>query len=268
MKVQFYKTKNKILEKYIFGYYFIEKQPIEKTIKYWTFPNNFYIAAVYKNTELMLENNKISVSSSEKSNIISSLVSRYISPIEIIQNAITDEITIYFKPLGLNYFLEDYDKYLQKDIMFFNPFSDYEIEMDKVFNTENRDLQIQMLEEYWLSKLRNIDLTLIEDILNNISETDMKLQEIAEKYNITRQYLNKFFTKHLGKSPSEFRKIQRFRNSINQTDKKSFTELCFDNLFYDQSHFIKDFKNFTTTKPSAFFKKVDTEKENIWMFLS
>ena len=36
--------------------------------------------------------------------------------------------------------------------------------------------------------------------------------------------------------------------------KKSMTQLTFDNGYYDQSHFIHDFKSLTGLTPKAFFK--------------
>ncbi|WP_211327181.1 helix-turn-helix domain-containing protein [Chitinophaga flava] len=265
MEVQFYKPSNETLRKYIEGFYFINKKSIAKPIKYWTFPNNYCIAAVYQNTNLILEKNRIVVSASEQENIDSSLVSRYILPIEIIQNDVTDEITIYFKPLGLNQFVDDIQVLFRENIVSFNPFVDYKDAMYKIFNTKDRDSQIRQLEDYWLSKLILRDFSLVDRLITDI-QSDLKLNEVAKKHHISRQYLNKIFIKHIGKSPSEFRKIQRFRNSISEKQKAgSLTELSHLTQFYDQSHFIRDFRSFTRFKPSDFFNRVDTEKENVWL---
>jgi AraC-like DNA-binding protein len=48
---------------------------------------------------------------------------------------------------------------------------------------------------------------------------------------------------------------------------KNLTELSYENLFYDQSHFIRDFKELTKITPSVFFEKVNTEQNNIWMLI-
>ena len=72
----------------------------------------------------------------------------------------------------------------------------------------------------------------------------------------------------MGKSPSEYRKIYRFRKSIIDKEQvKSLTELSHENLFYDQSHFIKDFRKLTHKNPKSFFKKVNTETEVLWFFV-
>lgn len=267
MQVQFYSPRNNLLKEYMEGYYFITKKKIGNPVIYWTFPNNYCIAAVYQNTELKLEENRISVSASMHENIASSLVSRYVSPIEIVQNDVTDEITIYFKPLGINSFIDDVQKLFSRNIIEFDPFPDYREEMNRVFNIRERELQIDAFEDYWIKKIIRKNMHPIKDILSDV-ESDKKISEIAEKYNMSRQYLNKYFRNHLGKSPSEFRKIHRFRTSIAQKGKnRNLTELAYDSLFYDQSHFIKDFKQFTTLNPSRFFHNVDTGKENVWLML-
>ena len=105
----------------------------------------------------------------------------------------------------------------------------------------------------------------MEEIVCDI-EDNIKIQEIAEKYNFTRQYINKLFLKYIGKPASEYRKIHRFRNAVSKYKiSKNLTILSCDNFFFDQSHFIKDFKILTNSNPSSFFKAVDTKNENIWL---
>ena len=78
---------------------------------------------------------------------------------------------------------------------------------------------------------------------------------------------------HLCKSPSDFKKIHRFREALkSKKDKKNsptLTALSYDMLFYDQSHLIKDFKSLTGLPPKNFFKNLtshDDGKIN-WLFL-
>ncbi|QNS41771.1 helix-turn-helix domain-containing protein [Chryseobacterium manosquense] len=267
MKLDFYKPKNEILKKYIEGYYFISEDQHQKTIKYWTFPNNYCIFSVYQNTNEEFAENQFIITSSKQKNIIAGLVSRYSKPIEIVYENPVNEITIYFKPLGINQFIENPNVFKQSQISNYIPFSDYKEKMENIFNTKNREHQIEQLEDYWLSKFIKKDLTLIEQILSDV-EADLKIEEIAEKYNFTRQYINKIFSKNIGKTPSEYRKIFRFRKALNEVKKATnLTHLSHNNLFYDQAHFIKDFKALTNTNPTSFFKNVDTEKGNVWLFV-
>ncbi|WP_407476219.1 helix-turn-helix domain-containing protein [Elizabethkingia anophelis] len=265
IETEFYKPDNNTLNKYIEGFYFISKQEIENSFSYQTFPNNYNIVSAYLDSDVKLEKDKITVISS-KNKFTSTLVKKYITPIEIKVNAIVDEITIYFKPAGLNHFIDDISSLFENDFSYFNPFSDYEAEMTKILLTKERNIQLELLEKYWISKLIQKDLAPVESWLSDINFT-LNIEEIAEKNQISRQYFNKMFRKYVGKSPSEFRKINKFRNSITQKNKnQNLIELSLDADFYDQSHFIRNFKELAKVNPGSFFNNVDTSKENIWLF--
>lgn len=267
MKLEFYKPKNDLLKKYIEGYYFISENKTASAVKYFTFPNNFCIISAIQNANIFTENGFFGISNYDGRNIISDFVCRYSEPVEICYEHPLNEITIYFKPLGINYFLDNPNLFKASQIIDFIPFVDFNEKMESMFNELNRDRQIELLENYWLSKFVMRDFTLIEQIISDL-ESDLKIEEIADKYNFTRQYINKIFSKSVGKTPSEFRKIHRFRNSLSEIKMaKNLTQLSHDNLFFDQAHFIKDFKALTHTSPSSFVKNVDTEKANVWLYI-
>lgn len=267
MKLQFYTPTHPVLKKYIEGYYFFAKEETNEPVHYWTFPNNYCIVCINQNAKMTFEKNKITVVPSSENNITANLVFRYTSPLEVYYEKMVNEITIYFKPLALHHFMNDLETvFLQKETEY-NPFPDFKQKMEAIFNLTTRKQQIDELEKYWVSKLVIKDLELMQLILSDI-EADLKIEDIAKKHTISRQHIHKMFLKTLGKSPSEYRKIYRFRNAITRKKKiKSLTELSYDNLFYDQSHFNKDFKELTTINPKVFFNNVDIEKENLWLFI-
>lgn len=57
----FYKPKSELLRKYIDGFYFISENDILKHHQYWTFPNNFCLATVCLDSDLIPEKNKITI---------------------------------------------------------------------------------------------------------------------------------------------------------------------------------------------------------------
>lgn len=268
MQLDFYKPKNEILKKYIEGYYFISPSQKHQPITYWTFPNNYFIVSVNVGANIDMKERSIIISNSGKDNITSDFVTHYTSPIEVIYSDAVAEITIYFKPTGINHFVDKADKFFkEKNALDFNPYFDFDEVMKRIFTLEDRTHQIEMFEQFWLSKFLQKDLQLIEQILLDL-ESEMSIVEVATKYNISRQYLNTLCVKYIGKSPSEYRKIHRFRAALQRKkDTKNLTHLTFDSLFYDQSHMIKDFKKLTKLNPNSFFKNVDVEKENIWFFI-
>jgi YesN/AraC family two-component response regulator len=71
----------------------------------------------------------------------------------------------------------------------------------------------------------------------------------------------------MGCSPVEYRRICRFRssltNKLNSSQVKNLTEITYEEGYYDQSYFIKEFRKITNHNPKDFFKstsKVDGDK--------
>ena len=267
MKLDYYRPQNNVLRKYIDGYYFISENKKSGQIKYYTFPNNFCILSVNQNAKVELKENSYLVSSAETDEILADIVVRYTEPIEVVYENAVDEITIKFNPLGINHFIDNPAIFKQSKMDNFIPFPDYTESMKLIFNETNRKKQIELLENYWLSKFLARDFTLMNQIITDV-ETELKIEDIAKKYNVSRKHINALFLKFIGKTPSEYRKIYRFRNTLLENKKsKNLTALSHGSLFYDQSHFIKDFKALTKLNPSWFFKNIDTEQDNIWLFM-
>lgn len=268
MKIVFYQPTNSILKKYREGYYFMLPDESKQPFHYLTFPNNFFILSVAIGSQIMTKDDKIIISHSPSGEIIADFLARYTKPFEILYKDPIPEITIYFKPAAINHFIEKaHILFQQKNAINFNPFPDFFDQMKKNLELKDQKLQIELLEQYWVSKFNQKDQQLIESILLDM-ESELKIAEIASKYNISRQHLNTLFTKTVGKPCSEYRKIYRFRNAIEKKKHaKNLTQLTYDNLFYDQSHMIKDFKGLTKVSPHSFFKKIDIDKKNIWLYI-
>ncbi|GGG59223.1 hypothetical protein GCM10007332_21100 [Epilithonimonas arachidiradicis] len=131
----------------------------------------------------------------------------------------------------------------------------------------NKDEQANILENYLISKLFSPKLEMIQDILQK-AEEGWKLNDIAESMGISRQYLHRTFLKYMGKSPSLYKRIHRFRQvtSSLQTNEK-FISLSHENSFFDQPHFNREFKALTGVVPTIFFKNINDSKDMLWLFV-
>lgn len=268
MNLEFYRPTLEALSPYIEGYYFISPSEHSDNLHYWTFPNNYFIVSVSQGVSIEMEKHRLLVRPSVQQTVLSNFVSRYTTPIEVLCYGPILEITIYFKPLGINQFIENpYLLFKQNTALDFNPFSDFNPAMADILSTSDRSLQRKKLEAYWFSKLQIREFRPLKEILFAL-ESEEKIEDIAHRHGFSRQYLSKLFSKVVGKSPVEYRKIHRFRAAIaTQKHMKSLTELSHESLFYDQSHLIKDFKQFTSVSPLTFFKKVDTDQECLWLYI-
>lgn len=91
----------------------------------------------------------------------------------------------------------------------------------------------------------------IHEIISN--QGSVSIKKIIDKLQISRDSFEKKFRKQVGTSPKKFSNIVRFRNIFENNHKKTtLTQIGLNAGYYDQSHFIKDFKIITGKKPSSF----------------
>lgn len=81
----------------------------------------------------------------------------------------------------------------------------------------------------------------------------IKIKELLRQLHISQSAFEKRFRKLVGTSPKKFASIVRFNTVLKELgQEKSLTEICYDNNFFDQAHFIKDFKQYTGESPDNF----------------
>jgi AraC-like DNA-binding protein len=273
VELKFFKPKNETLSNFIEGYYFLTQKENDSTVEYLTFPNNYSIISVYENTEIIFSENQAILKGKKGIPFESDLICHYKKPIKVICEGRLNEVTFYFKPLGLNAFLEkSLCHYTNNFFSTFIPFDDYQSTMIVILNETDFEKRRTLIENYWLSKLIGFQHPFLHELIIDIQK-DISVSELAKKFNTSRQNLSKHFESNLCKSPSDFKKIQRFREALKvhmkKNSKDNLTSLSYDLLFYDQSHLIKDFKSLTGLTPKKFFKTISPQEDGQinWLFV-
>jgi AraC-like DNA-binding protein len=81
------------------------------------------------------------------------------------------------------------------------------------------------------------------------------MDDLAKEVGVSQRYLERQFGKAVGVSPKTYSLIQRFKRieqELRDSSSASWSDLRFAHHFYDQNHFIKDFKRFTGRTPSTY----------------
>lgn len=87
------------------------------------------------------------------------------------------------------------------------------------------------------------------------SKNSLQITEFCQQNNIGLRQLERMFNKYIGVSANTYSTLNRFHNSLNQLliqDYSKLSDLAFDNGYFDQMHFIKDFKRFAGDTPKGF----------------
>jgi AraC-like DNA-binding protein len=131
----------------------------------------------------------------------------------------------------------------------------------RLLETDELKTRVELVENFLLKKLPESTLNKIEQVghfLTNMQCNDSSdnINELAFKYGITPRYLHKLISQYTGLSPKLYYKINRFQQSLKLIANKnaSLTSVAYDCGYFDQSHFIKDFKSFTGFTPSVYLE--------------
>ncbi|WP_295200199.1 helix-turn-helix domain-containing protein [uncultured Chryseobacterium sp.] len=261
MDVYFKKPDSELLSDYIEGFYLLMNEEEDSEFSYHTFPNNFQIVTFLLNGTASREGNLIQVTPSENP-VSAYFTNHYTSPMKIDYFGKVKELTIYFKPLGLHHFVS----HIENDERFenFNLFHDFKSGIRNILSAENPAESLLELESYFMNRFIFKKLDLMENLIREIEYLNIKT--LSLKYNISRQYINNLFHRYLGKSPREFKQIQRFMKSA-KSKEISLTHKGLDASFYDQPHFSKEIKSITGYQPKLFFKKIHFMTSNPWMLV-
>lgn len=247
------------LQKYIECFYVFNcESPFQ--FRYLAFPHYNCGLSFFRGVEIQRKDFQINLVESSDLKVQIELLGKYINPLMIEYRGKIQEISIVFKPLGINRFIrKNYQSIAPNFAQEYNNI-EWQLFGDKLFTSENK---IKTLEDFLLSEfnetneLRDLEASLT--LIGNL-ELNYSIAEIAEKLDYNLKTFQRHFTKHIGCSPIDYRRIIRFRNSIdaklNAKELKSLTDITFENNYFDQSHFIKEFKRLTNHNPKKFFKSI------------
>ena len=127
---------------------------------------------------------------------------------------------------------------------------------EKLALSETDRQRVHSIEQFFLTQLKDIesDPLIIEAVkLIYQSKGTIRIAALHQKLFISQSPFEKRFRRRVGATPKKFSSIVRFNTVVdNLTAAKSLTEACYENNFFDQAHFIKDFKQFTGETPENF----------------
>jgi len=129
---------------------------------------------------------------------------------------------------------------------------------EQISEARNDQQRVNIVERFLISILdeQRADL-LIDHAIQTIklAKGDIRIKTLAGNMAISLDPFEKRFRRVAGISAKQFADITRFRNLIDQySASESLTSIALDSGYFDQAHFIKDFRSFTGQAPQQFFK--------------
>ena len=135
----------------------------------------------------------------------------------------------------------------------------------EIIEATPNDRRIEVIETYLLGKLANhkaqtnLLQRTVDLILKEIGNVTMG--EICEKVNISARQLERKFKEQIGMSPKLFSRVVRVNHALKllrTNPTYNWQDIIFLCGYYDQAHFIKDFKDLTGECPTGFLTRSHT----------
>jgi AraC-like DNA-binding protein len=233
-------------------YFVVSEKDLES--KYKVFPSPGLVIGFQYNGQLA------SVKDNELNKLKSSGLTGISDRYKIFKNsADIGTILVYFTETGFSHFTshpvnELFNLSLSLDnVLDKSKISEVE---EKLASATTDKQRLKTVEQFLISQLKNIQTDkLISEAVKLIYQYkgNIRIKELNERLFISQSPFEKRFRKVVGTTPKKFASIIRFNSILSGlNESKSLVEICYENNFFDQAHFIKDFKQFTGDTPEHF----------------
>lgn len=207
-------------------------------------------------------------SGEKKFNTVTSctLIGAQITPFKLLVEESHKAVSIIFQPGGLNRFLN-----IPMTAIFDNGYSAREVigreieELsDKCHDTTSLNELNSIVQAYFLRKLSQLKEPLPIDLALQYLQTNYNsnMDKIAEMACMSIRNFERKCKERLGMPPKMYARIARFHKAYKVLERRpviSWPGLAYEVGYYDQTHFIKDFKEFARVTPTLLHKELADE---------
>ncbi len=128
----------------------------------------------------------------------------------------------------------------------------------RIFDASGESEKIQVLERFLSAKilpfaLKHQEVQRASQIIVDTNGS-INMKKLSEAVNLSSKGLERLFEKYVGMPPKVYSGIIRFKKLLQaiKQNPRDGKHLYLDFGYYDQNHFIKDFKRFMGTTPTAY----------------
>ena len=126
---------------------------------------------------------------------------------------------------------------------------------DKLAGLCSNEDRVKAVQKYLIQQLASDRRDLqVDYCLNQVrrSSTSISVGRLSAEIGLSQRQLLRSFQERIGLSPKEYLRVSRFTHSLQYLKRYphiSLTEVACQSGYYDQSHFIRDYKEYTGYSP-------------------
>lgn len=270
--LKFIAPESTVLQRYVEGFYFY-RCDAGNVQRHIAFPHTNTGLSFFSGVSVARQDHSLYLQHCAQNGYHIEVLGKYTQPVMVHCEGAIDEVSIVFKPLGINRFLREDFAQIAPVVSqgYDNPV--WLATAKRLYENHNR---VACLEEFLLSAIiEKEEFAKMEQALAffESTEQDYSVAAVAAMLGMNLKTFQRSFTKLLACSPVDFKRIAKFRNSLRSKfqskEIKSLTDITYEANYSDQSYFIREFRKLTQQNPKQFFREarlVDGEKI-VWEIL-
>lgn len=173
----------------------------------------------------------------------------------------TGTVLVLFSETGAAAFFpgpmhELFNKSLSLDVLLLR--SQMDVVVEQLCEAADDARRIAVVESFLVSRLgasRADELVSLAVSIIRHHAGRIRIAQLADRLHISQGRLEKRFRAVVGASPKKFASIVRLRHLVDHAHNHELAQAGFEAGYFDQAHFIRDFKSFTGDTPGTFFKQ-------------
>ncbi|MDR1813558.1 MAG: helix-turn-helix domain-containing protein [Tannerella sp.] len=135
---------------------------------------------------------------------------------------------------------------------------------ERMGSVDSFEARVRIVENYFIASLQKQYEEYEFRRLHHVIETlvrrrgEVSIDDMASEACLSRRQFERIFAERIGSSPKQYLKTIRFQRALyekQQNNGLTMTELALDCGYYDQAHFIADFKSICGQTPLKFFQE-------------
>jgi AraC-like DNA-binding protein len=171
-----------------------------------------------------------------------------------------DMISVEFRPGGAKAFFKMPMIELYGQTVSIDALSDPQlVELEKrLSDAVNPDSCVSFIEQFLYKRLYQLDtcnLKRINAVMQSIYRGERNIDLLAQTACLGYKQFKRIFADYVGANPKDYLRVVRFQKALYTLQTQSdvtLTQLAYDCGYYDQAHFIKDFKQFSGYTPTEY----------------
>ena len=138
--------------------------------------------------------------------------------------------------------------------------------IEEICESDDFNTQVSIFLKYYLEEFNksftmttknHITSYMINEIVKKRGA--IRIEKLSDDIGYSSRHINKIFNDNVGMSPKMFCKIMRFQGVLSEfTRKQKLTDIADIMGFFDQSHLVKEFKQFIGITPKRFEEAIST----------